>query len=253
MSDNHYNDSHQDYNPDLPPEPPFINDYTVVYDDFSPKDDTKPIDYRAVALKYYAMGFNVSSVELATKKPAHSWKAWHTSRQTDKDVDGLPWKDYYHKREERQVVIGGVGFFAGVGFYRNFDFDNCPDDAPMLEALRLLGLPSNYGWVVQTGSGKGWHIIIKCYDDIANGLLELKEGEAGVYTAKSKKGNFDHLEMRWKECHNVLPPSRHKSGNSYRFRNGTMPTDTPTVVTVDKAVTAFRALTVEPPPRPLSF
>jgi hypothetical protein len=32
--------------------------------------------------------------------------------------------------------------------------------------LAALGLPQDYSWVVQSGSGKGYHICFRCQGDI---------------------------------------------------------------------------------------
>ena len=59
---------------------------------------------------------------------------------------------------------------------------------------------------------------------------------------------FDHLELRWRECQTVLPPSKHPTGPGYQWMNG-QPTEPPATVTAARILAAFQAVTERPQPK----
>jgi Bifunctional DNA primase/polymerase, N-terminal len=178
---------------------------------------------------YHRLGANVLAMELLRKKPLYRWKAWQARRQTTADVAAQPWR-----------LAGGVGVISGIGGWRAFDFDQCLTFDAVAQLLATLGLPADYPWVVQSGSGRGWHVWIVCPEPLPAGALPAKTRDAGVYTAPGR--GFDHLELRWQRCYTVAPPSLHPSGRRYRFVRG-RPAGAPAVVTPDRVAAAFHALT----------
>ncbi len=197
---------------------------------------------RDIALRYHAWGANVTAIggNPDLKRPAHRWKQFTTARQTVSAVRSLPWQGYT-RRDSARVDVTGIGFISGVGGWRDLDFDDCPDFAPVAQALNALGLPEEYSWVQRTGSGNGWQIIFVCHAELPPGALTAKAKEPGVFVGASRDGAFDHLELRWSNCQSLLPPSQHRSGGRYRWR-GSEPTEPPSEVGSSQALAAFCAL-----------
>ena len=48
----------------------------------------------------------------------------------------------------------------GIDDLRLFDLDGVEDEDIIEQILKKLGLPENYAWVVQSGSGNGYHIYL---------------------------------------------------------------------------------------------
>lgn len=203
--------------------------------------------YQRAAHHLHDLGCNVTAIKVREKRPAHPWERWQTAQQALDDVNALPWRD-----------AGGVGVISGVGGLRVFDFDDCPDIAPAASVLTELGLPTTYPWLCRSGSGNGWSITVRCDDELPAGVLSTNGKGPGVYKAPGQ--GFDHLELRWKECQTVLPPSLHPTGPGYRWYN-VEPTEPPARVTAQQIVDAFLAVTIressvpipaEPPQRTYS-
>ncbi len=191
-------------------------------------------EMRAAALAYHALGANVVAIPEGEKGPTYKWKHWHTKEQTTSDVNRLMWKGWNYI-----LAAAGVGIVNGVKGWRSFDFDKCPDDAAVDTLLQALGLPKNYPWVERSGSELGWHVIVRCFDDLPAGALSRKEKEPGVYSGPSKDGSFDHLELRFERCQTVVTPSIHQSsGKRYRWRHDP-PTEAPAIVSAGALVVAF--------------
>jgi len=197
-------------------------------------------ELRESARFYHANGANVLAIEPGTKKPFRSWKEWQTARQTFADVREQPWR-----------WAGGIAIVSGISGWRGFDFDQCPSPEVVTPLLAVLGPPAEYPWVVKSGSGRGWHVWVRCADDLSTGLLTLKDRERGVYTAPGQ--GFDHLELRWAGSYTIAPPSGHPSGGSYQFV-GDHPSDAPALISADRIVAAFRAVTnAQQPATPAGF
>ena len=93
---------------------------------------------------------------------------------------------------------------------------------------------------MRSGSGRGWHVWVLCPEALSAGALPARTRTAGVFVAPGN--GFDHLELRWERCYTVAPPSVHPSGRRYRFVHG-RPTTAPTLVSPDRVVAAFHAVT----------
>jgi Bifunctional DNA primase/polymerase, N-terminal len=186
-------------------------------------------EVREAARFYHRHGANVFAIEPGTKKPFLPWKRWQTRRQTVTDVQEQSWR-----------WAGGIAIISGIGDWRCFDSDQCPSSEVIMPSLKALGLPADYPWIVMSGSGRGWHVWVRCAEELPAGLLATKEGERGVYTAPGE--GFAHLELRWASCYTITPPSGHPSGGTYQFV-GDYLSDAPAVVSADRIVAAFRAVT----------
>lgn len=120
--------------------------------------------------------------------------------------------------------IGIVG--SGTNDIRCIDIDGCQSEEFLNSFLEAIGLAVDYSWIVETGSGEGYHIWIWC-ENLPNNLL-LK-GESRKIFEKSNvlyfvanrglKYTFKSIEIRWNSfC--MLPPSIGPNGKEYVFRNG---------------------------------
>ena len=133
---------------------------------------------------------------------------------------------YELKRELGKAT--GIGCCLGNNNIRAIDVDDAGScDYLISKMLYELGLPSDYPWVVYSGSRKGFHIIFK-----APNINEYFESKAYAPNDKQCSFNFNgfdeyfppfnRMELRWMD-HLVLPPSLHYSGNRYIFRGGHSP------------------------------
>lgn len=185
---------------------------------------------RQYALLYYNQGFNVThialqksknvfgEIEFTLKKPSHEYESLETRRQPLKEVLSFDWED-----------ATGVGAVMGFNKLRSIDIDGCSDESFVFEMLNEMGLPNNYEWVVRTGSGNGFQIII--YSENLN--FEIPERKVlSLFPTIDYESRFDHLELVWLN-QIVLPPSLHISGKNYSFFNNHIPLTNPTEIVVE--------------------
>jgi hypothetical protein len=200
------------------------------------------------ALWYHRLGFNVVPLERPekgkTKKPTCKWKDWQIQRQDHRDVVAL-----YHRRthDKERNFAHGILAIDGVNDIRHFDLDQVTSYAEAVAPLlAALGLPQDYAWVVQSGSGKGYHICLCCTGDItAYFPAGAVDGPKAVYVGDPKGADpaFDHIELRWQAALTTLPPSRHWSGGRYTFVNA-RPTELPPSIPIDTVIAAFQRIAV---------
>ena len=207
--------------------------------------------YLNIALRYFElMRFNV--LPLRGKKPSINWKVWQDKCQTKEDIEAMEWKN-----------SSGVGVVMGINNLRCFDLDKVEDPGILDTILQELELPEDYRWVVQSGSGEGFHIYFLCPYPHPNSRIEFGTGslpsdserpsrdkkgegtdarkffeklggEKAVYKFYLKKdGVCHHIELRWKDCQTALPPSMHESGGMYSFFHNE-PLELPATVDADK-------------------
>ena len=158
------------------------------------------------------------------------------------------WKGPQHRMgafPNRETVVGrgkvgtdwdvctGLSAVSGVNGYVCIDIDKIKNAAVVAAVLQGLGLTEEYQWQVQSGSGEGRHIWVRASDP-----LPFKKGVLWGY---SKDGSFDHLEIRWKNCYTILPPSQHASGNKYQWLKDE-PIDEPMMVSDEAILAAFEAV-----------
>ncbi len=180
--------------------------------------------YKKLAKNYKSrMGINV--LPLKGKRPMIEWDRWQNTIQTEDDIEKMNWSG--------STGLGGV---QGINDWRCLDLDGVEDFEIVELILQELGLPENYSWVVQSGSGEGFHIYIRSPHPNGDGVFEKIGGEKAVYKFKLKKDNYcKHLELRWKNCQTALPPSMHESGGIYNFYFDN-PEEPPSYVELDKVI-----------------
>lgn len=181
-----------------------------------PTDSSK---IKATADWLFAQGAN--AVPVNGKAAIESWRSWQSERIPQEVFEGFDWRG-----------ATGVGVLHGVNGWRCFDFDDSTF-GPVEKFVRALGLPDYYPWTVESGSGNGYHVWIRCEDDEA---FDNKE----VWLPKHD-GAFDHMEVRWNVHLTVVPPSIHdKTGDAYRFCTSRTPEkepwDYPTVEDIEDAL-----------------
>ncbi|KUG26670.1 hypothetical protein ASZ90_003492 [hydrocarbon metagenome] len=183
------------------------------------------INFREIAKDYNnVFGFNV--IPLEDKIPKLNWNIWQTTVMDLSDIDKLGWN----------VRTNGIGAISGIDGLRCLDFDDVEDVSIVYDFAEKLDLGKGYLWIVKSGSGKGYHIWFYCFDE--DDYLEGLGGEKAYYKYKLKvDGLCEHLEVRWKNCQTVLPPSLHPSGGKYEFVNvkdGGLPIDGPKSIWIGK-------------------
>lgn len=147
-------------------------------------------------------GFNVLPVR--GKRPTIKWDKWQSEKQTIEDIEKMDW----NKSTE-------VGICIGLDDLRLLDFDAIKNAEILENFITDLELPANYPWVVESGSGQGFHISFRTKESDS---LKRTIGDKAVYKLEMKKeGYCKHIELRWKNCQTVFPPSKHKSGGAYKF------------------------------------
>lgn len=194
--------------------------------------------YKEIAKDYVdAYGFNV--IPLENKKPIGEWERWHSEIMEMFDVDSLVWNER----------INGIGGICGVKKLRCFDFDKVQDADVVKRFVLKLGLPKEYTWIIKTGNG--FHIWFLCDDD--SFLCKTIGGDKSFYRFELKEMNLcDHIELRWKNCQTVLPPSIHPNGRRYEFvnvREGGLPATSPQNIGVGKLIEVLKEFCVLEEPR----
>lgn len=87
-------------------------------------------------------------------------------------------------------------------------------------------MPEDYEWVVLSGGDNGFHILFYCSHFVFAGYRSrLKR----YYSNTKYKSFFKCIDLIWYN-HLILPPSLHKSGNQYRFKNVEYPNNKPSLV-----------------------
>lgn len=166
------------------------------------------MDYIHIARPWHTMGLNILPIGSQKMPLTPNWGTWQQQRQTENDIAQL----------FDQNGIEGLGCIMGGGGadLRCIDIDQCSDIMVVYKILQAMGLPETYPWTAQSGSHNGYHIYFRCEETQGE---PISRSDKGVVTGipKSSDDVFDHLELRWKKCFTVLPPSLHPSGHRYRF------------------------------------
>ena len=177
---------------------------------------------------YFNFDFNVTCItgKLTTtnishksllKAPSHKWEQLRNARQSINDLRSYDWE---------QAV--GLGVVLGYNRLRALDIDGCEDFTLINEFLEKLNFPSNYKWLIQSGSKKGFHILF--YSD--NHKFNVLKNKVKAFKSNSNfKMKFKHIELRW-IGHLVLPPSLHPSTMHYQFLNG-IPLQAPSEIALE--------------------
>lgn len=197
-------------------------------------------DLKYMSLYYRLFGMNITQVR---------WADNIKNDKSFKDAFDTDWKLYKSQEQSLGHLLGRnwnncecIGLVLGFHQYRAIDVDGVQPyvleafygkngfDVFINQFLEILGLPSDYAWVVYSGSGKGFHIIFKA-DDIDDNIDFLAFEPNDDYNNGYVDWIFTRLELRWSD-HLILPPSLHPSANRYRFRNNALPLDYPKTVSI---------------------
>lgn len=173
------------------------------------------INLIAAAGYYHQLGMNITCIR-GSKDSDSSYKA----------PVNLDWEDYFSCPQTSEYILAqdwdnatGIGLVLGYGGYRALDIDDISSEIIygtetingtkktllnefISDCLSMLKLPSNYPWVVISGSGKGIHIIFKTKD--LNGFICKSWAFSPIKEDNTKK--FKIFELRWRDsmryCHN---------------------------------------------------
>ena len=194
---------------------------------------------------YYSLGFNVTCItnyltvfnkneKNLTKSPYHRWEHFYGERQTKEELLSYDWRNAtgvgvvlgsqisIHKTNELLPIEIDKEDLLKL---RAFDIDGCKHFSLVEDLLKILGLPKNYEWIIESGSKKGYHIIVKSEPEL-RGFYTKKNTVRAYLSNEYYYEVFDRIEFRWNN-HLVLPPSKHISGNDYKFVNGVLPSSAP--------------------------
>ena len=201
-------------------------------------------NFKEYAEYYYRLGLNMTCITNTKnpfnanskryKSPSHSTIELYKNRQTYDELLSYSWDDSI-----------GVGTLCGTKFSdgtKEYDLIVLDFDGISLSQLevvvKFLRLPSNYEWVVQTGSKLGYHIYFFIKNDLFHYTDKLvlsyrktQLGEPPIY--------FERCEVLL-NCHCVLPPSFHASTFNYSFIYCELPNSLPDIVDEDRLI-AFLA------------
>src|SRR5690606_4022540 len=118
---------------------------------------------RTIADVYKDFGFNVSCISKNTneynsnsrnffKTPSHKWSDLFDYEQEPSELESYDWDNAV-----------GIGTFTSWENLVVLDIDGCSDVGFVKQILRILGLPEDYEWVVESGSKNGFHIYYRGY------------------------------------------------------------------------------------------
>ncbi|HKJ82215.1 MAG TPA: PriCT-2 domain-containing protein, partial [Ignavibacteriaceae bacterium] len=203
--------------------------------------------YKEIA-KIYKNKMGINVLPLKGKRPVINWDKWQCEIQTEDDIEKMEWNN-----------TTGLGGIQGINDWRCIDIDGAEDYEIVENILIELELPEKYCWVIQSGSGEGFHIYIRSPHPSpllpqagqapGEGVFEKIGGEKAVYKFNMKKeGYCKHIELRWMNCQTALPPSMHESGGIYNF-NFNEPKEPPEFVAIEKVVECLDKYCVIEPQR----
>lgn len=196
-----------------------------------------------VARFYHALGLNViptasdkRPVEVGTGRLA--WGQWKGTRQTLTDLERLPWA----RAAGLAAICGPVSaslVCPDFDPYKDGDLGVVnPSMRLVQEFLAALSLPADYGWLVRSGSGRGYHAWVLC-----PGLVLPADGEKGRVD-RPARADFNHIELRYTGHYALLP-----GGGAYAFVAGDWPEEAPATVTPEALLAAYDAVTVAGAPK----
>lgn len=152
-------------------------------------------------------------------------------------------------------IATGIGVCLGHAHIRAIDVDGIDYNCQILsvdengnqyfdriggvlnKVLEKLGLPSDYPWVIQSGSQTGFHILFVTFEiDDEIGNIALTPNMHYCFDCNGYEclePYFKRMELLW-NGHLVLPPSLHYSGNEYKFRHRLLPALPPAKISLSK-------------------
>jgi hypothetical protein len=105
--------------------------------------------------------------------------------------------------------------------------------------LVRMGLDYEYPWIVQSpGRGGGFHIYILCDSD-----LTLTSNSVLVGTPKTE-GDFKQIELRWRDCVTMFPPSIHPDAHEPYIWLFGVPQTPMASLSIDLVEKAFKSIAV---------
>lgn len=129
------------------------------------------------AKHYHSLGLNVTCIshkinefnflkDTRFKIPSHRYEHLQTERQTQEELENYDWSNAI-----------GVGMILGFDNYIALDIDGCHDFRIIKYFCKILELDPYYEWVAKSGSGCGFHIIMKCNNIFleAEKIVEIKK------------------------------------------------------------------------------
>ena len=170
--------------------------------------------------------FFISEKSYKSPSITHSINHLSSKKQDITELSTYNWK-----------LATGIGVVLGFNSLRAIDIDECDDINFVKKLIALLKLPSDYKWIVKSGSGNGYHILF--YADDHNYDVEPKKIKAFRPNLKYHH-KFKHVELRWSD-HLVLPPSLHFSGSKYEFIDG-FPESNPLKIKIDNLENAINEI-----------
>ncbi len=185
--------------------------------------------FKQIALNYNKQ-MNINVLPLKGKRPMIIWDKWQSEVQNEDDINQMEWNN-----------CTGIGGVQGINDWRCLDLDKVEDFEIVELILNELGLPQNYSWVVQSGSGEGFHIYIRSphLNPLPKGeenFLQKIGGEKAVYKFYMNEDKYcKHIELRWMNCQTALPPSMHESGGIYNYYFDE-PKEPPAYIELEKVV-----------------
>jgi hypothetical protein len=168
--------------------------------------------------KWYRAEANVVPLEGGTKRPIGNWKQWQSSRQSEEEFDAFPWSD-----------ASGAAVINGPGDWHSIDVDECDDKSLVDDLLSEMGLSSDYQWIVQ--SGGGFHIWFH----------GAEQSDHTVKKFDSADPRCKQIELRWAGSYTAVPPSKHPSGDRYRFLDE--PDSAPADLRAEQVMEAIKTFT----------
>lgn len=195
-------------------------------------------DLAGFARQLHTWGANVTAIKPGTKRPLHKWQQWQEARQTEQELNTLPFRQ-----------AAAVGVVNGSGWFRCVDIDAPKDEngrplyqvseSILITMLEAMGLPLDYQWSYASGSGAGWGFVVRCQEELST---DWAMDEKGVYIGLPKFGfQFDHVELRWRSGQTVID-GQHPTGVGYRWRLGERPFVAPAMVPANRVVAGFEAV-----------
>lgn len=180
------------------------------------------------------------------KAPMHQWMHLQSLRQTQDEISSYDWSNAV-----------GLGVVLGYDNLMAIDIDGCIEEGFLQWICKELDIPETYDWIVRSGSGTGYHLILYCNDrpsleeehhkfmfSTFGGIDKNGIGINAYYPRKKREYHtqlvaykqemyseffstkffledlFQKIEFRWTN-HLVLPTSLHESGLKYQFINDT--------------------------------
>ena len=186
-----------------------------------------------VTAKLYKSKMNINVLPLKGKRPMIEWDVWQTEIQTENDINNMNWDN-----------ATGLGGIQGINNWRCIDIDGAEDYEIVELILKELNLPEKYCWVVQSGSGAGFHIYIRVKQNDESlkklgGLKAVYKFEMKPVSPSESRGRGEryckHIELRWMNCQTALPYSLHESGGVYNFYYDE-PKEEPNYIDLEKVI-----------------